>query len=514
MPALPHLDIHQAHSVNQTIVPDFRSSTGLFSTLRTEHKLKASGKHLFDASVYQTDSSTSSFHDMVRSLSHLVSTAKPTAFHQMLSSIASEGRLMRLYTQNVDGIDVGLPSLETRVPLGSKGPWPRAIQLHGGLKKMVCSKCNHLSDFDAGLFEGPEPPPCVVCIETDKVRTNHAGKRSHGIGKLRPRIVLYNEHNPDEDAIGAVMSSDLRARPDAVIVVGTSMRIPGVRRIVKEMCSVVRARKDGLTMWINNEPPPSGKDFDNCWDLIVRGPSDKVAKYWNDANHEYTECTESEVERAKQRTGEVKVIMQSSQGPMQEEIGILTPGRSPAPSFSEPFKVEIRSSGMSPLARPPTWRVVGKSVLSEKGSRKTTKMVAGKSQPKPLKLSGKGSSVKKRNAKLGVEIPKTRIDTAFRTSKPSHSGAKDLPIEEKNGIADKQRVQYSLMHHIASPSGLHNPSIFSQTALLSSPLTPDPSKSPTPVSTSPSEGRPWKERSNDIISPIGAIPKDMVKLLN
>ena len=438
---------------------------------------------------------------MVRSLSHLVSTAKPTAFHQMLSSIASDGRLMRLYTQNVDGIDVGLPSLETRVPLGSKGPWPRVIQLHGGLEKMVCSKCNHLSDFDAGLFEGPEPPPCIVCIETDKVRTNHAGKRSHGIGKLRPRIVLYNEHNPDEDAIGAVMSSDLRARPDAVIVVGTSMKIPGVRRIVKEMCNVVRARKDGLTMWINNEPPPPGKDFDNCWDLVVRGPCDKVAKYWNDARHEYTECTESEVERAKSRTGEVKVMMQASQGALSQNTGIITPGRSPVPNFSEPAKAQV--------CVPPSATCTSTSDIASKSITLKKRTSAKKAQLTSLNETDikRPENCKKRNIKLGVETPKSRIDNAFKSSKSNISTSKTQLRKDKSYLAVDEQLQCSAAHFappLTESLGYRN-SLHS-----SSPLTPDLS----PVRSSPSEGRSWRERSNEIISPSGTVPKDMVKLLN
>ena len=448
---------------------------------------------------------------MVRSLSHLVSTAKPTAFHQMLSSIASEGRLMRLYTQNVDGIDVGLPSLETRVPLGSKGPWPRAIQLHGGLEKMVCSKCNHLSNFDARLFEGPEPPPCIVCVETDKIRTNHAGKRSHGIGKLRPRIVLYNEHNPDEDAIGAVMSSDLRSRPDAVIVVGTSMKIPGVRRIVKEMCSVVRSRKDGLTMWINNEPPPPGKDFDNCWDLVVRGPCDKVAKYWNDAKHEYTECTESEVERSKQRTGEVQVMMQSSQKSVFENTGIPTPERSPAPSFAEPAKAQscVPVSTTCSFAL----NVVSKGVRAGRQSAKPMKTSTRKARLDPLKAARKTQSKasKKRNVKLGVETPKTRIDNAFRTSKSTIDVSKDQVMRDKPCLVVDERLQSSAAHFSTplADSSTHQHPLYS-----SSPLTPDLSQPPTPVRCSITEGRFWKRRSHDIISPTGTVPKDMVKLLN
>ena len=56
-----------------------------------------------------------------------------------------------------------------------------------------------------------------------------AGKRSQGIGKLRPRLVLYNEGNPDAEAIGSVSEADLLSRPDGLVVVGTSLKIPGVK---------------------------------------------------------------------------------------------------------------------------------------------------------------------------------------------------------------------------------------------------------------------------------------------
>src|SRR5690606_16677460 len=95
------------------------------------------------------------------------------------------------------------------------------------------------------------------------------------------RIVLYNEYNPDEEAIGNVSKADLRRVPDAVIVVGTSLKIPGVRRIVKEMCQLTRSRRDGLTAWINIDPEPQGAEFKDCWDLVVRGKSDDIAELVN-----------------------------------------------------------------------------------------------------------------------------------------------------------------------------------------------------------------------------------------
>lgn len=262
-------------------IPDFRSSNGLFATARSQHKVKASGKHLFDASVYKHDSSTQSFHTMVREMAQMSQEAKPTPFHHMLASLAQQGRLLRLYSQNIDCLDTSLQPLATNIPLNPKGPWPATVQLHGGLEKMVCTKCSELRPFDGSVFDGPEAPLCPSCIEQDQVRTAHAGKRSHGIGRLRPRFVLYNEFNPDEEAIGNVSSADLKARPDAVIVVGTTLKVPGTRRLVKELCQVARGRRDGFTAWINIESEPKGIDFKDCWDLVVKAKCDDVAREAN-----------------------------------------------------------------------------------------------------------------------------------------------------------------------------------------------------------------------------------------
>lgn len=238
--------------------------------------MKASGKELFDAAVYRDNELTSSFHDMVRNLDSMVKKASPTAFHHLLASLAKEDRLLRLYSQNVDCIENQLPPLQTMVPLGSKGPWPKTIQLHGGLEKMVCSKCGWLGGFDAELFRGSEPPDCSECVEMESVR-GIAGKRSLGVGKLRPRIVLYNEYHPDSEAIGSVSKADLKTRPDALIVVGTSLKVPGIRRIVREMCKSVQDIRGGVTMWINQDDPPLGKDLEGAFDYIVKGDCEMVA---------------------------------------------------------------------------------------------------------------------------------------------------------------------------------------------------------------------------------------------
>ena len=380
------LGIHATQQECSSVaVPDFRSSNGLFNTLRAENKLKASGKQLFDASVYQNDASTSSFHQMVRTLSKLTDGAQATPFHHMLATLAEEGRLLRLYTQNVDGIDVDMEPLRTTIPLPKKGPWPKTIQLHGSLKKMVCAKCRELKDFDPELFEGPNPPSCTSCIDLDKIRTEEAGKRSHGIGKLRPRMVLYNEENPDAEAIGATVAADLRTRPDAIIVVGTSMEIPGVQRIVKEMCGVIRDRRDGKCIWINRGPPPTGPKFENCWDLVIAGDCDRVAEIadmrkWYEEPREGVRVTDSDAEQAKAKETDVKVVVKS---PVKRAKftppGLLTPAPSPK---LKPTKLKLN---INPSKTSKNTANGSKSKSKSKKATKSMTMVAdGKvTKPKP-----------------------------------------------------------------------------------------------------------------------------------
>lgn len=426
-------------------IPDFRSANGLFAGLQKEHKLKGgSGKQLFDASVYKDGESTSQFHDMVRKLDRMSKRAKPTAFHRMVARLSKENRLLRLYTQNVDGLESQLPPLQTETPLPHKAPWPQTIQLHGGLDKMMCQKCRTVMDFDAALFEGEETPTCPECRQTDDYRTNELGRRSHGIGKLRPRIVLYNEQNPDESAIGAVSAADMRTRPDAIVVVGTSMKIPGVRRIVSEMCKIVRDRREGTTIWVNPDPEPTGPLFEGCWDLIVKGTSDDVAtlvrlRQWDDTNMDDpdapTEYTDSDVERINARQGQLRIDLPPS--PVKKlakpAASVLTPPRS--------------RNGESPAVDISTDNSAAKGVLLGSSPLRITLKVGEKSAKAEAELKKQQTQVQVIVPPLKRSNSAAQVDKAVskqRSKNPASSGKKIADVLGKEAVSNNRKSKTSL----------------------------------------------------------------------
>lgn len=429
-------------------IPDFRSSTGLFKTLKETHKLKGSGKQLFDASVYRDAQSTGNFHTMVRELSDLSKKAKPTAFHQFIAQLAQEKRLQRLYTQNVDGLETSLESLKTEVPLPLKAPWPLTVQLHGGLEKMVCTKCSHISDFDASLFDSAVPPSCHQCEIQDQIRTEHAGKRSHGIGRLRPRMVLYNEHNPDDEAIGSCVKADIRTRPDAVLVVGTSCKVPGVRRIVREMCQVVRNKRDGLAVWVNRDPVPSGKDLEDCWDIIAKGDADQVAQmvglgHVDDALPHIDSLSEREVEKAKKQ-GQLQIMLNS---PTKSPSKVV-PARKNAPKTppktknpaSKGLKIDsfLKRTAGTTASTAPVAKTTSKTTTAQRKTaaqrprKPATKAKFGKPATKGSKPTGPSIKLNFSTSKSGA-TPASTLEEKAQKSKPD--APSDVPIDNQPNLA-------------------------------------------------------------------------------
>ena len=147
--------------------------------------------------ILQSETTSSLFYSMVAELKRLADEAQPTIFHRLLKRLDEEGRLQRVYTQNIDGLEekAGLTfglgetgdSTSTvralgkrkRQGAGANGPggqsnwarsksdshlifnrkqqtanpiteqtagnpmFPRTIPLHGTLQTLTCALCSH-----------------------------------------------------------------------------------------------------------------------------------------------------------------------------------------------------------------------------------------------------------------------------------------------------------------------------------------------------------------------------------
>ena len=217
---------------------------------------------------------------MIAQLAEMSESAQPTPFHHLLGALDHRGKLLRVYTQNIDalesksGLTFGVPDIggsrgkpksksgpsasqETPGRLPSPPPEiPRCIPLHGTLGTMHCVSCTHvfpLRDHLEHLNSGI-PPYCPECATLEKVR-QLSGKRSRGVGKLRPSVVLYNEDHKDGEHVGQIVEKDLTGnspRADLLLVVGTSLRVPGTKRIVREFSKAVRSRATKANANTNN----------------------------------------------------------------------------------------------------------------------------------------------------------------------------------------------------------------------------------------------------------------------
>ena len=100
--------------------------------------------------------------------------------------------------------------------------------------------------------------------------------RALKIGTLRPAIVLYDEPHPLGDEIGQMQAADVRKGPDLLIIMGTSLKVHGLKKLVKEFAKVTHARKSskvpGIVIFVNKTPP--GSEWDGVIDYYVEGDTD------------------------------------------------------------------------------------------------------------------------------------------------------------------------------------------------------------------------------------------------
>ena len=113
------------------------------------------------------------------------------------------------------------------------------------------------------------------------------------IGTLRPGIVLYDEAHPLGEDIGAIQAFDVSRKPDMLIIMGTSLKVHGLRKLVKDFAKAVHASAPpdplsakkgwmGKVVFVNKTPP--GSEWNDVIDYHIEGETDvwthKVEEEW------------------------------------------------------------------------------------------------------------------------------------------------------------------------------------------------------------------------------------------
>ncbi|KAG9245790.1 DHS-like NAD/FAD-binding domain-containing protein [Calycina marina] len=248
------------------------------------------GKDLFDRQVWSTPFSTSIFYMFItrfrQAIQQDITILSPT--HSFIKTLRDGGRLVRNYTQNIDCLEERM-GLTTKLELG---PGNRArfssklqrmrrpdgidrnsphdggvevVQLHGSLAFLRCQLCAKRSNWDvereSSMLSGTAPV-CPSCSEYSEQRAGK-GRRGIAVGRLRPDIVLYGEEQPADSLVGPIITHDLGLNPDVLLILGTSLRVHGLKLMVREFAKAVHSR-GGKVVFINRTKPP-----ESTWGDII-----------------------------------------------------------------------------------------------------------------------------------------------------------------------------------------------------------------------------------------------------
>lgn len=453
---------------------------------------------------------------MIAQLSQLSESAQPTAFHRFLHSLDQRRRLLRVYTQNIDaleeksGLTFGIPELDGKryKPRSTKGKalavdapdsaarapdapstsrlpsppaeTPKCIPLHGTLQSVHCLTCTHsypLRDYLGYLASGT-PPPCPQCTESEEFR-QQVGKRSRGVGRLRPSVVLYNEDHKDGEEVGNVVRKDLmgsskgkgRAGADLLLVVGTSLRVPGTKRIVREFSKAVRSRHAAMsapadepttsahglvtptpsprrspagdeeppvrTIYLNLDFPVPTREWEGVFDVWIRGDAQEFARMVHEELEREEQAKEATKERRRKREeaaaevakrAEEQEPRQMTGGDKHAESGQekRTKKRKDVPSSENGEKsrsqpVKKRKTGVPLLSPPSPPSKLGKEKKNQKGKAKA-KAKAKARQRGDAVLPTPPSSRDDTSRKLVIKVParrKTSPKMPHRVSEPA-----------------------------------------------------------------------------------------------
>lgn len=179
-------------------IPDFRSPSGLYATLpvdlitATEAQralIRAEPTSVVERTMFMQNSFP--YLEVRRPFILGVHEAqwRPTAAHRFFEHLHTRGQLTRLFTQNIDGLD-----LLTTIPR------ERIVCVHGTLGRAACEACGEEAEF------GPFAASVRECIKV-KQCAQRAQMRRHDCSSEAPMTERYFPSSRSQDIYGVDVSA-------------------------------------------------------------------------------------------------------------------------------------------------------------------------------------------------------------------------------------------------------------------------------------------------------------------
>jgi NAD-dependent SIR2 family protein deacetylase len=183
---------------------------------------------LFDLDHFQHDPQP--FYKFAKALYFPLGTekrAEPSDSHRFLALLEKQKQLLRVYTQNIDG-------LEEVAGVSSK----RMVYAHGSLQWATCCRCKHkvnAAEIEDCIKKG-EVPRCQVSLQKSTPTRRLARKREASDqasqscdGVLKPGVTFFGEILHDN--VRKSLEAD-RDKADALIVIGTSLSVAPMSKVI------------------------------------------------------------------------------------------------------------------------------------------------------------------------------------------------------------------------------------------------------------------------------------------
>ncbi|KIV80259.1 hypothetical protein PV11_07771 [Exophiala sideris] len=279
---------------NDEDFPSSQSSNSSRSSQRSSASpsSKLRGQDLFDSRVFQNAASTTMFYQFIASLRQRIrdEVRSTSTTHKFIRVLRDGGRLMRCYTQNIDGLEAR-EGLVTDLSRGKGNkrrfmkkhyevPRPahtagtdfdggcEVVQLHGDLEKLRCTMCAKQMDWtdeETEIYLEGAAPSCQSCRVKSEER-QASGKRGLAVGSLRPNIVLYGEDHPSNTLLTPLIPFDAICQPEVLVIMGTSLKVFGLQKIVREFAKAVHSQKNGKgrVIFVNRTRPA-----ETTWDGVI-----------------------------------------------------------------------------------------------------------------------------------------------------------------------------------------------------------------------------------------------------